>query len=115
MSVKYLTSISHIQIMCREIGLDFEKITNFYNLGSHVHGTATQESDYDILIVGDFHDDPLKFNSVKYPYHYDFKMYNIKIEGIEYDVKVHSNKNYEIDLIFPSLPFSFATFPHIIK
>ncbi len=91
----YLTPISHIQEICRLIGIDFNKVTNVYNYGSHVHGSAAIDSDYDLLIIGDFEDPPLKFKKDDDPYYYDHSMKELKIEDRTYEILVHSTTNFE--------------------
>ena len=94
--IEYLTPISDIQYICAKLGLDFDCITNVYNFGSYLHGTQTNNSDYDILIVGDMKEGNLKFKSMKDPYFYEFKRGKVKLgEEKEYEVIFHSNKNFE--------------------
>ena len=92
---EYLTPIKHIQKICDYINVDFKKVTNVYNYGSHVHGNARPDSDYDIVLVGDFVEEPLKFKYASEPYFYDFEMAKLLIDGKSYDIIWHSNANFE--------------------
>ena len=59
----YFTSSKDLLKIYHLLNIDVADVTNVYNFGSHVHGTATPSSDYDILIVGKFSQKPLKFKN----------------------------------------------------
>lgn len=97
MDTSYLTPISHIQQICGELGIDFDKITNVYNYGSHVQGNNTPNSDYDLVIVGNFDQKLIEFKKDD-PYYFDFENFKTKsltIDNKEYDISVFSNTNFE--------------------
>ena len=94
--VNFLTPLSEIERMCELIGLDFDKITNSFNYGSHLHGSATKDSDYDLLLVADIEEEPLKFKSSRNdPYFYEHEKKSVEIDNKKYDLAIHSNKNFE--------------------
>jgi len=84
-----------IEQICTQLQIDFEKITNVYLYGSHIRNSYKEDSDYDILIVGDFEEPSLNFTWKKHPYFYRFKMNYLDINNRKYDAIYHSNKNFE--------------------
>jgi len=95
---EYLTSIEQIRKICQHIKIKFKKITNVYHLGSRIHKSNRTDSDYDLLIVGKFKQNPLKFIMTysRHPYFYHFtKIPPFVVDGRIYDVSYLSNENFE--------------------
>ena len=106
----YFTPIEDIYKICETLNLDKDQITNVYNYGSHTLGNETPLSDYDILIVGNFKQDPLSFKLKNDPYFYEFEMKKYEIGGRLYDIIWHSNENFEHLLELNFLMFVEAIF-----
>ena len=90
----YLTPIDHVEKICEYMQIDFDKVTNVYNFGSHVYGNTRSDSDYDIVIVGNFVKEPIVYKNEKDPYFYRFEMNEIEIDGRIYDTIIHSTENF---------------------
>lgn len=104
------TPLEDIKNICEFLSLDFTQITNVYNYGSQTLGNETPSSDYDIVIVGKFVQEPLKFKLSEHPYFYDFEMKKFETGGRLYDVIWHSNENFEKLLEVNFLMFVEALF-----
>lgn len=107
--MKY-TPLEDISEICNVLNLDYNKVTNVYNYGSHTLGNQTLTSDFDILIVGDFEQEPLHFKLKNDPYFYDFEMKKHEMGGRLYDIIWHSNENFEKLLELNFLMFVEAVF-----
>lgn len=91
-----ITLIEDIETICREIKLDKNLITNVYNFGSRVHGCATSSSDYDLLIIGRFEQDPLEFKTADEKYFHQYDLRTCNIGEKKYEVILYSNDNFEL-------------------
>lgn len=91
----YLVPHDVLQEIFKQIHINAKLVTNVYNYGSRVHRSASPTSDYDILIVGDFKQESLKFKDVEYPYFHKYSLDTLDIADKKYDIVVYSNDNFE--------------------
>jgi predicted nucleotidyltransferase len=82
-----------VQKVYHDLELDDDHVLNMYVYGSHIYGYATPMSDFDIIIVTDYPDDPYtKITNMKTPKH-DFTLH--KDPDGEYDVVMYNLENYK--------------------
>jgi predicted nucleotidyltransferase len=92
MEKKPLTSPEEIEEICAILEIDVAKVTNFIHYGSRVHGSAAEDSDYDVVIVGDVPDGELQFR--KDGYFYEFKMRHVTLINPESGKQFHPQMVY---------------------
>jgi predicted nucleotidyltransferase len=97
-----LSSEKDVRDICNILEIEFEKVTNFIHFGSRVQGSASVNSDYDVVIVGDIYEDDIDFRKDNYFYNFEMKKVTLLDDSgndKSYDIIVHSNKNFE-ELLF---------------
>lgn len=91
-----MTPLSDLVKICDLLHINFDLVTNVYNFGSHVHGTATIDSDFDLMIVGNIKQRQLIFKKPRDPYFAEYQLYNINLDEKKYDITIYSNENFEL-------------------
>ena len=78
------------------VGLKDDSVLNAYIFGSTVHGTNTEKSDIDIIMVADI-DKKLKFNKTNYFHKYRLYSLDLDIDSKKqkFDIVVYSKDNFE--------------------
>jgi hypothetical protein len=81
--------------ICDQLKIDINLVTNMYIYGSQSHGSASETSDWDCILVGRFEQGPLVFKNKINEYYHDNELYELTINGRKYDIQFYSNKNFE--------------------
>lgn len=83
---------SAISSILKELNLREDSIACIYNYGSWVYGTNSATSDRDLMIITRTDKDPLTFSD-DLEYFHNFELHKL---WNQYDVCVHSVKNFEV-------------------
>lgn len=91
------TTADDLNLIFDHLSLDSANVTNVYNYGSRVHGSATASSDYDILVIGNFAPS-IMFKNPKKPYFHKYQLHTLTVNNKKYDVVLYNNEEFESTL-----------------